>query len=255
MGPIDSPQHLDFCVISAHKMYAPYGTGALVGPTEFFNQGEPDYRGGGTIDIVTLDEIHWAGAPERDEAGSPNVVGAIALAASIRILTQIGMDALADHEAELTRYALNELNQLDGITIFGSNDPDRVDDRLGVIAFQVDGMSHGKAAAILGFEGGIGVRNGCFCAHPYILRLLDVQEEEYQAFRDRVLNHDRSDLPGLIRVSFGCYNTKEEIDILVEMLKRIIAGDYIGEYVVDKSNGFYWPRQFDPAVLETYFTL
>jgi cysteine desulfurase / selenocysteine lyase len=255
MGPIGSPQHLDFVVISAHKMYAPYGSGALIGPREVFDRAEPDYPGGGTIEIVTLDEVHWAASPERDEPGSPNVVGAVALAASIRILSRLGMDTVAAHEAELTSYTLRKLNALAGITIYGSNDPERTDDRLGVIAFQVDGMSHAKAAAILGFEGGIGVRNGCFCAHPYILRLLDVQNQEYQAFKGRVLNHDRSDLPGLIRVSFGCYNTQEEVDLLIQMLERILAGDYIGEYIVDKASGFYWPQQFNRAAVKGYFEL
>jgi len=253
MGPDDSPRHLDFVTISAHKMYAPFGTGALVGPKAFFNQGAPDYSGGGTIEVVTLDEVHWAGAPERDEAGSPNVVGAVALAAAIRKLNEIGMDAVAAHEAELTSYALNKLNQMPEITIYGSSDPDGVEDRLGVIALKVEGVSHGKVAAILGFEGGIGVRNGCFCAHPYILRLLDVSDEVFQAFKKRVLAGDRSDLPGLVRASFGCYNTKDDVDTLVEMLERIIAGDYIGDYVVDKSNGLYWPRQFDRAVVDGYF--
>jgi selenocysteine lyase/cysteine desulfurase len=183
------------------------------------------------------------------------VVGAVALAAAIRILMDMGMDQVAAHEAELTRYTLEKLNQIDGVTIYGSSDPERLDDRLGVIAFQIDGILHSKAAAILGFEGGIGVRNGCFCAHPYILRLLDVKDAVYQNFKQRVLNHDRSDMPGLIRVSFGCYNTEEDVDALVSMVKRIIAGDYIGDYYVDKSNGFFWPRQFDMALLDNAFTL
>ena len=124
-----------------------------------------------------------------------------------------------------------------------------------MIAFQIDNISHAKAAAILGFEGGIGVRNGCFCAHPYILRLLDVQDDVYQTFKQRVLNHDRSDMPGLIRISFGCYNTEADVDALVAMVERIIAGDYIGDYTVVKSNGFFWPRGFDQALLEDSFKL
>jgi len=255
MGPIDSPRHLDFVTISAHKMYAPFGTGALIGPKAFFQQGPPDYRGGGTIDIVSLDEVYWAEPPERDEAGSPNVVGAVALAASIRILTQVGMDAVAAHEKELTRYTLRQLNQLNGIKVYGSSDPDRLDHRLGVIAFEVEGVPHAKVAAILGFEGGIGVRNGCFCAHPYILQLLRVSGEEYQRYKQRALNHDRSDSPGLVRASFGCYNTLDEVDHLIEMLERIMCGDYIGDYVLHKTTGDYLPRTYDPALLDNYFTL
>jgi cysteine desulfurase/selenocysteine lyase len=253
--PLDSPQHLDFVALSAHKMYAPFGTGALIGPREFFRQGAPDYRGGGTIEIVTLDEVYWAEPPERDEAGSPNVIGAVALAASISILSQVGMAAIAAHEAELTRYALRELNRLDGVKVYGLRDPDDLEDRLGVISFQVEGVPHGKVAAILAFEGGIGVRSGCFCAHPYVLRLLGVGDEEYQAYKSRVLNHDRSTLPGLVRVGLGCYNTAEDVDRLIAMLKRVIVGDYQGDYVVDRASGMYFPRGFDPAILNDYFAV
>ncbi|MFQ5340209.1 MAG: aminotransferase class V-fold PLP-dependent enzyme [Anaerolineae bacterium] len=255
MGPIDSPQHLDFVSLSAHKMYAPFGTGALVGPKAFFQEGPPDYRGGGTVSIVTLDEVHWTEPPERDEAGSPNVVGAVALAASIRTLSQVGMDAIAAHEMELTSYVLSRLNRLAGVRVYGSHDPDRLDDRLGVIAFEVDGIYHGKVAAILGFEGGIGVRDGCFCAHPYVLELVGISDASHDDYKRRILAGDRSDLPGMVRVSFGCYNTLEEIDALVEMLERIIAGDYQGNYVVDKATGFYWPQGFDLDILKDYFVL
>jgi cysteine desulfurase/selenocysteine lyase len=255
VGPVDSPRCLDFVALSAHKMYAPYGTGVLIGPKEFFEHGEPDYRGGGTIEIVTRDEVHWAEPPERDEAGSPNVVGAVALAAGIGVLSQVGMDAIAAHEKMLTRYALQQLNQLDGITVFGSSDPDRLDDRLGVIAFSVDGLPHGKVASILAYEGGIGVRDGCFCSHPYVIQLLQVSNTTYQSYKQRVLNRDRSDLPGMVRVSFGCYNTLDEVDALVKMLERIVERDYQGDYVVDKATGLYRPSQFDPAVFDRYYVL
>jgi len=254
MGPVDSPRHLDFVTISAHKMYAPFGTGALIGPRELFAQGAPDYRGGGTIDLVNLNEVHWAEPPERDEAGSPNVVGVVALASSIRILSQVGMDALAAHEMGLTNYTLRGLNSLAGVRIYGSSDPDRVEDRLGVIALAVDGVPHGKVAAILGFEGGIGVRNGCFCAHPYILRLLGISDAEYEIYRQQVVAHDRSHLPGLVRVSLGCYNSTDEIDHLLEMLERVVQGDYRGDYVVNRTSGGYFPRGYDPTTLDRYFS-
>jgi len=255
MGPLDDPRSLDFVCLSAHKMYAPFGTGALIGPKEFFRNGPPDYRGGGTIEIVSLDEVYWAEPPERDEAGSPNVVGTVALAASINILSHVGMQAIAAHEKTLTRYTLDQLSHLPGIRVYGSSDPERLDDRLGAIAFEVEEIPHGKVAAILSFEGGIGVRNGCFCAHPYVLQLLKVSEEAYQVHRQQVLNHNRSWLPGLVRVSFGCYNTLEEVDRLIEMLARILAGEYQGDYVVDRASGSYFPHNFDPAMLNTCFTI
>lgn len=255
MGKPGTDQHLDFVAISAHKMYAPYGTGALVGAKEFFNRYEPNYRGGGTIEMVTVGDVFWADAPERDEAGSPNVVGAVALAESILQLQKVGMDVIAHHEKELTRYALEKLADVPGITLYGPTDPARVEDRLGVIPFNIKGLMHGKLAAILGFEFGIAVRNGCFCAHPYILRLLNISDEEYRSHRERVVNHDRSDLPGLVRVSFGCYNTLDEVDYLVDALKKIASGQYKGQYICHKPSGSYYPIGYNPNSLEEYFKL
>jgi cysteine desulfurase / selenocysteine lyase len=250
----DSPRHLDFIQFAAHKVYAPLGSGGLVGPREFFNRGEPDYRGGGTVEIVTLDEVMWTSSPEKDEAGSPNVIGAVALAASLKFLDQIGMDTIAAHEAELTRYALGKLTSLPGIKVFGSTDLSKVEDRVGAIPFQVEGLQHGLVAAILGFEGGIGVRDGCFCAHPYILRLLNITDVEYAHFHEQVQNRNRADLPGLIRMSFGCYSNTDDVDRLVNMLERITSGNFKGNYEVDKPSGSYYPKGFAPESVRKYFT-
>jgi selenocysteine lyase/cysteine desulfurase len=255
MGPHGSPQHLDFVALSGHKIYAPFGTGALVGSKAFFAGLPPDQRGGGTIEVVTVDEVHWAEPPERDEAGSPNVIGAVALAASLRVLGEVGMEAIAAHEKELTAYTLEKLARLKEVRVYGSPDPQVLEDRLGVISFAVEGLSHAKVAAILAFEGGIGVRNGCFCAHPYILNLLQVEGEVYRRFKDEVLQGDRRNLPGLVRASFGCYNTTAEVDHLVEMLERLIAGEYSGDYVQERSTGSYFPRGYNPALLDGYFHL
>jgi selenocysteine lyase/cysteine desulfurase len=250
----DSPRHLDFIAFSAHKIYAPLGSGGLVGPKEFFNRGEPDVRGGGTVEIVTLKEVTWTGAPEREEAGSPNVIGALALATSLRFLSDVGMEGIAMHEAELTRYALTRLPAVPGIRIFGSQDPAAAEQRLGVIPFALKDIPHGKLAAILGFEGGIGVRDGCFCAHPYILRLLGVGDEEYRYYHERVMQRNRAGLPGLVRMSFGCYNNFEDVDRLVEMLDRISSDDYRGAYEVDPRSGAYYPKGFQPeSVRGKYF--
>lgn len=253
MGPHGSPTHLDFVALSGHKMYAPFGTGALLGPKDFFLRYPPPQRGGGTIEMVSLHEVHWADPPERDEAGSPNVLGAVALAASVQVLSQVGMAAISEHEKELTAYTLKRLQELPQVKVYGSADPNRLEDRLGVISFDIAGMSHAKVAAILAFEGGIGVRNGCFCAHPYILHLLGVEGEVYEQFKAEVLTHDRRHLPGLVRVSYGCYNNRDEIDHLIEMLQRIIAGDYRGDYVQETTSGSFYPRGFSLDLLRSYF--
>lgn len=254
MLPDDDPEHLDFVALSAHKMYAPFGTGALVGPKEVFLRQPPEYRGGGTVDVVTLDDVQWAGTPDRDEAGSPNVVGAVAMAVAAQTLMAVGMEAVAAHEAELVAYSLERLGRLPGIQLYGQVDPARAAEKVGVIPFNVEGVSHFLVAAILGYEGGIGVRSGCFCAHPYVVHLLQLDEVESARWRDNLLAGDKSDMPGMVRASFGCYNTTDDVDRLVEMLERIIRGDYHGDYVLDRHSGEYHPRGFEEP-LEEYFLL
>ena len=254
MGELNDPAHLDYVSISAHKMYAPFGTGALIGRKDTFEKGEPEYRGGGTIEIVTVDNVEWSGAPDRDEAGSPNVVGAVALAATIRALNQIGMDVIAEHEAELTAYALEQLRPIEQLEIYGETDIATVRHRLGVIPLNVKGMSHFKAAAILGTEYGVGVRNGCFCAHPYLLHLMRLTPEESNRVRRDILANNRHDMPGLVRLSFGMYNTAAEVDVIVRALRDIVQGKYAGQYVQDIRSGEYHAVNWQPNLAQ-YFRL
>jgi selenocysteine lyase/cysteine desulfurase len=254
MRSLDDPEHLDYVCISAHKMYAPFGTGALVGRADTFSQGDPDMRGGGTVEIVTLDEVVWANSPDRDEAGSPNTIGAIALGAAIAQLQAIGMDQIAAHEAELTEHALRRLQEIPGIKIFGDSQPERASQRLGVIPVQIEGITHFKLAAILGYEFGIGVRSGCFCAHPYILHLLGLSKVEAQSVRNHMVAGDRSDMPGMTRISFGLYNTLDEVDILIDSLQQISQGKYQGSYAQDKATGEFKPHGWQPD-FERYFSL
>ncbi len=114
MLPDDDPGHLDFVALSAHKMYAPFGTGALIGPKEFFENGEPDVVGGGVVEIVTLDHVEWNHPPHKEEAGTPNVIGGVALAAAIGVLQAVGMDAIAAHETALLEYAYAKLKRMRG---------------------------------------------------------------------------------------------------------------------------------------------
>jgi selenocysteine lyase/cysteine desulfurase len=253
MLPLDDPAHLDYVSISAHKMYAPFGTGALVGRRDTFEQGDPDLRGGGTVEIVTLDDVVWTDPPEREEAGSPNTVGAVALAAALTQLKTIGMNQIAAHEARLTAHALEYLPGVPGVHIFGDRNPDHAAERLGVIPLLLDQISHFKVAAILGYEYGIGVRSGCFCAHPYILHLLGLSQEEAKAVRERMLASDRSEMPGMIRASFGLYNTLEEVDAFIEALQHVAKDEFHGQYIQDIATGEYRPVGWQPEY-EHYFT-
>jgi len=254
MLSLDDPGHLDFVAISAHKMYAPFGTGALISRQDIFKMGDPDMSGGGTVEIVTIDDVIWTEPPDKEEAGSPNTVGAIALAGAIRQLEKVGMLEVARHEAELTAYALERLPEVPGIQIYGDTSPDRAAERLGVIPFRLENISHFLAAAVLGHEFGIGVRSGCFCAHPYILHLLGVNEVQAHTVRELIKAGDRSNMPGLIRASFGLYNTAEEIDILIDALTQISRGNYRGKYIQERISGEYKPQDWQPE-FSKYFEI
>jgi cysteine desulfurase/selenocysteine lyase len=250
----DDPQHIDFIVTAAHKMYAPFGSSTLIGEKNVFLQGDPDIVGGGTVDIVTVERVKWAGLPDREEAGSPNVVGAVAQAKTMLSLEQIGMDAIAEHEAHLTAYLLRKLNRIEDIQVYGITDPGRAHEKVGVVPIQVRGKDHYLVAAILSHEGAIGVRNGCFCAHPYLFSLLNLSSEQSRQYQQQIISGTRSQLPGLVRISLGCYNNEADIDRLIEMLERIVHDDYQGKYIQDFASGQYWPKGYH-IDMEHYFTL
>ncbi|MHB2149891.1 aminotransferase class V-fold PLP-dependent enzyme [Calditrichota bacterium LG25] len=240
----DDPQHIDFLVFSGHKIYAPFGQGALIADIAFLEQGMPDQVGGGVIDIVDNDYAYWTSPPDKDEAGTPNVVGALALAKALQVFQEIGLDVIVEHEKELTRYALQRMKEIPGITIYGSDDPQEVDDRLGVITFNLDDYYHAFVSAVLTYEHAIGVRNGCFCAHPYLKRLLKVTPEQNAAFEQRLKEGDHSDIPGAIRMSFGIYNTRQEIDQFIQALKDIKNNKIAGLYRQNKATGEFHPENY-----------
>jgi cysteine desulfurase/selenocysteine lyase len=235
--PNRDPFHLDFVALSAHKMYAPFGTGALIGCRDVFLQGAPEYAGGGTVEIVTPTSVRWAELPDREEAGTPNVVGAVALAAAARAFMESDRTVLENHESELTLYALERLRALSRVTVYGDDGGDRV----GVIAFNVRDVPHALVAAILGYEGGIAVRSGCFCAQGYVTHLLGLGAAEQERWqRDHRLG-DRTRRPGMVRISLGAHNTRDDVDTALDMLDRVIRGDYSGRYCPVRDTGEYLP--------------
>ncbi|MEQ9266278.1 MAG: aminotransferase class V-fold PLP-dependent enzyme [Balneolaceae bacterium] len=245
MKPDKDPGHIDFLVFSAHKMYAPFGTGVLVAPKEVFQDTEPEYSGGGTVSSVTLDDIRWAGLPDREEAGSPNVIGAVTLAKTISELQKMGMHNISNHEHELTEYALGELNSIDNVSIYGNLQADRV----GVISFNIEGIHHAEVAAILSFEYGIAVRNGCFCAHPYVVSLLGLESEDIKRWQAETDSGNKAHMPGLVRVSFGCYNTKEDVDLFLRAIKNIAHLKSKSRYTLNMITGEYYPAMsINPSV-------
>jgi selenocysteine lyase/cysteine desulfurase len=236
------PSTADFVAWSGHKMYAPFGAGVLVGPRNAFVEGDPFLAGGGAVDLVDLDEVVWTNPPEREEAGSPNVVGAVALHAAIDALAELGWPAIIEHDRSMSRALRSGLTAIPGVRLLG---PDLETDTLPVATFTVAGVPFGLVAARLSAEFGIGVRHGCFCAHPYLMRLLGLSEDEVARFRADIRKGDRRHVPGAVRASCGINTTDEDIQRLLVAVAQIAAGgDPPFSYVQDPTSGDFTP---DPA--------
>jgi selenocysteine lyase/cysteine desulfurase len=235
------PVGADFVAWSGHKMYAPFGAGVLIGPRAVFAEGDPFLAGGGAVDLVDLDEVVWTDPPEREEAGSPNVIGAVALHAAIDELGRLGWDAIADHDARLARRLRAGLANIPGVRLLGP-DPTAAS-TLPLAAFTVGGVPHALVAARLSAEHGIGVRHGCFCAHPYLLRLLGLTPDETEAYRRAVRHHDRRNIPGAVRASAGLSTTEADIDRLLGAVADIASGQPPPVvYHQDPHTGDFWPE-------------
>ena len=220
--PIDmAGAGIDFLAFSGHKLYAPFGAGALVGDARALRAREPLLHGGGAIELVTEDDVIWAEAPERHEAGSPNVVGAVALAAACRALLDLGMEAVAAHERALSERLWRGLAAVPGVRRLALWPEDA--DRVGVATFTLDGYRHPLLAAVLSAEHAIGVRHGCFCAHPLMARLLGVADGELDRLAAELRAGRHPALPGAVRASVGLGTTPDDIDRLVDALRAIAA--------------------------------
>jgi selenocysteine lyase/cysteine desulfurase len=145
----------------------------------------------------------------------------------------------------LIAYILTRLREIDGVHIYGETDPAKSSERVGAIPLNLDGISQFLVAAVLGYEGGIGVRAGCFCAHPYVVHLLQLAGEQAATWRAELLAGDKSNMPGMLRVSFGCYNNTDDVDRLIDMLGRIRRGEYAGDYWQERASGEYFPAGYE----------
>lgn len=183
----------DFFVFSGHKMAGPTGIGVLYGKEQYLNQMSPVEFGGEMIDFVYEQSATWKELPWKFEAGTPNMAGAIGLAAAIDYLEAIGMDAIERHEQDLIAYVFPKLQAIEGLKIYGSQDLAK---RSGVISFNLGDLHPHDLATALDYEG-VAVRAGHHCAQPLIQYL---------------------EVPATARASFYLYNTKEECDKLVEAL-------------------------------------
>ena len=181
----------DFFAFSGHKVYAPTGIGVLYGKEKFLNSMPPYHGGGEMIKTVRFEKTTYNELPYKFEAGTPDYVGAIALGNALEWVKGIGIENIAAHERELTRYAVEQLGTIDGMRIIG--EPDGA-----VVSFLVGDIHPADLGAILD-RLGIAIRTGHHCAQPLI---------------------DHLHIPGTVRASFAAYNTKEEVDILIKGIER-----------------------------------
>ena len=243
------PANADFLALSGHKLYAPFGSGALVGPRSLFETGDPFLAGGGAVDLVGLDEVIWTAPPDREEAGSPNVVGAVALHAAIDALTSIGWDAVAAHERALATRLLGGLQAIDGVRLLGPvGAGTATTETLPVAAFTLEGMHHALVASRLSAEYGIAVRHGCFCAHPYVVRLLGMDETDVDTYRREVLAGDHRGIPGAVRASAGLGTSGDDIEALLGAVADLANGAPPPvPYEQDAATGDYFPVTDEPG--------
>jgi selenocysteine lyase/cysteine desulfurase len=209
--PVDIQElDVDWVALSGHKLYAPYGAGALIGRADWLNAADPYLYGGGATATVTSDATIWNEGPARHEGGSPNVIGAIALAAACAAITQ-HREAIEQHERSLLARLRTGLAQIAGVNtydIFGADA-----DRVGTVCFTIDGVSSTLVSAALSAEYGIGVRDGKFCAHPLVGHLLADSPEATA-----------------VRASLGLGTTREHVDRLVNAVRTLATNGLTAEY-------------------------
>ncbi|MEV0386378.1 aminotransferase class V-fold PLP-dependent enzyme [Nonomuraea sp. NPDC050643] len=200
---------LDYVAFSGHKLYAPFGAGVLIGRRDWLAEGEPYLKGGGAVRSVG-ESAEWHDDPEpRHEAGTPNVLGAIALAAACDALTATGWNALVNEEERLIARLRSGLASVEGVrelSLWGDDHP-----RVGIVSFTVAGYSAREVAEALSSEYGIGVRDGKFCAHPFVRHLLGTADGGCE-----------DDTASAVRASIGIGSTQEHVDRLVEALRDLV---------------------------------
>ncbi|WP_433022099.1 aminotransferase class V-fold PLP-dependent enzyme [Kribbella sp. CA-294648] len=202
---------VDWVALSGHKLYAPYGAGALIGRADWLNAADPYLYGGGATASVTSEATVWNEGPARHEGGSPNVIGAIALATACATISK-HREAIEQHERSLLARLRTGLAQIAGVRTYDIFGVDA--DRVGTVCFTVEGVSSNLVSAALSAEYGIGVRDGKFCAHQLVGHLLAGSPEHCTA----------------VRASLGLGTTREHVDRLVNAVRNLATNGLTAEY-------------------------
>lgn len=214
---------IDALALSAHKLYAPFGLGVLALPKTLLHSVPVD-PGGGSVDMITDRDLVWAPALERHQAGTWNVTGIVACAASCRAIENAGWPAILAHERVVVDHMATGLAGVGGVRLFVPPERYRTEQRIGTFPFAVDGMHHAEVAAALEHEYGIEVRAGTICNHRLVRRWFGVSEEQQCAIDRSIESGDRLASYGIVRASVGVHNTIEDIDALVTALGELASG-------------------------------
>ncbi|MFC8425990.1 aminotransferase class V-fold PLP-dependent enzyme [Streptomyces sp. NPDC057236] len=215
---------VDWVAFSGHKLYAPFGSGVLAGRADWLREAEPYLAGGGASRKVTRREdggvdVEWHDGAARHEAGSPNVIGAYAIASACKALTEAGFEALAAREERLVRAVregLADVSEVRFLSLFGDDAP-----RVGVLSFVVEGWNSSHFAAALSAEYGIGVRDGLFCAHPLVRTLLGGDARAQGECGAPEAGPGEKSL-NAIRVSFGAGTPDEHVERFVRAVRELV---------------------------------
>ena len=209
----EDDDYIDFLIFSAHKVYAPFGSGAIIGLRDELEKYPPDTKGGGTVERVLDDEIIWLSTPEKNEAGSPNFFGAVALMQALKEMDKIGFELIESNEKKLLKILIEGMKNFERVILYGDNE--NIEDRLGIMVFNIDRLCYEMVGEYLASIRGIAVRQGGFCAHPYTRRLLGIKSNEIEEYIKK------NGMPGMVRVSLGAYNSEKEVNIFLETIEYI----------------------------------
>jgi len=237
-------QEVDFVVFSGHKMYAPFGSGAIVGDKKILDAFWPYQMGGGNFPYITKNkEVLRYKNEQAHDPGTPNYAGARALHHAIENLQEIGLNNIAEHEHILTNYTYNELKKIENVELHVPKNKEETFNR-SLITFNIKDIPPILVAEILNLEHGIGTRAGSYCVYEFSRKINATTHDEDRKITEEVKNGITANIPGSVRASFGMYNTIEDVNRLVLAIKEITEKGfehYKQKYNMDEKTGEWRP--------------
>ena len=194
-------------------MYAPFGSGAIIGLRESFDYLPPDMVGGGVVYIVRDNKEIYLDTPEKNEPGTPNFFGVVAMTQAMKDMEKLGFKTIEENERLVLSTLIDGMKNINKVHLYG--DCDNIEDRLGIMVFNIDGMNYEEVGEKLASIRAIAVRQGGFCAHPYTRRLLGIEDK----YLDDYIG--KNGIPGMVRVSLGAYNSLKEADIFLDTIEYL----------------------------------